>query len=147
MMTQLIYDCFTGPQRVNRISLPSTLHMLHSFQETYKYMCIFQHWHLKPFLMEYKDLFIQHSQYHGCWWPGDARSQVISSHGIDLVPMDYSSPSIRTTIHPMKDSPGFTKQFYGIYNIALLPDRTRRGGTKWWGNTWFDYTSISKIPI
>ena len=26
-----------------------------------------------------------HSQYHGCWWPGDARSQSISSHGIDLI--------------------------------------------------------------
>ena len=26
-----------------------------------------------------------HCQHHGCWWPGDARSQVISSHGIDLV--------------------------------------------------------------
>ena len=28
--------------------------------------------------------FIQ-SQYHGCWWPGDTRSQsIISSHGTDL---------------------------------------------------------------
>ena len=25
------------------------------------------------------------SQYHGCWWPGDVRSQVISSHGNDLI--------------------------------------------------------------
>ena len=25
------------------------------------------------------------TQYHGCWWPGDTRSQVIISHGIDLV--------------------------------------------------------------
>ena len=36
-----------------------------------------QHW-------EDKDLSIGHSQYHGCWWPGDTRSQGISSHDIDL---------------------------------------------------------------
>ena len=35
--------------------------------------------------MENKDL---HSQYHGCWWPGDARSQVISNHDID---QDYKN--------------------------------------------------------
>ena len=34
--------------------------------------------------MEDKDLFILHNQYHGYWWPGDARSQVISNHGIHL---------------------------------------------------------------
>ena len=28
---------------------------------------------------------ILHSQYHGCWCPGDVRSQGISSHDIDLV--------------------------------------------------------------
>ena len=32
------------------------------------------------------------SQYHGCWWPGDGRSQTISSHGIDLV-LEYSGIS------------------------------------------------------
>ena len=26
-----------------------------------------------------------HSPYHGCWWPGDARSQGISSHNVDPV--------------------------------------------------------------
>ena len=26
-----------------------------------------------------------HSQYHGCWCPGDARSQDISSYDIDIV--------------------------------------------------------------
>ena len=28
------------------------------------------------------------SQYQGCWWPGDARSQVIGRYDIDLVCMD-----------------------------------------------------------
>ena len=32
-----------------------------------------------------KNLPILHSQYYGCWCPGDVRSQGISSHGIDLV--------------------------------------------------------------
>ena len=32
--------------------------------------------------MEDKDLFILHSKCHCCWWPGDTRSQGISSHGI-----------------------------------------------------------------
>ena len=33
---------------------------------------------------------IPHSQYHGCWWPGNTRSQDISSHGID---QEYSGLS------------------------------------------------------
>ena len=33
------------------------------------------HWYWKSYLMEDKDPFILHRQYHGCWWPGDARSQ------------------------------------------------------------------------
>ena len=32
-----------------------------------------------------KDLPILHNQYHGCWCPGDARSQGISNPDIDLV--------------------------------------------------------------
>ena len=28
---------------------------------------------------------VQHSKYHGCWWPGSWRRQVISSNGIDYV--------------------------------------------------------------
>ena len=30
-------------------------------------------------------------QYHGCWWPGDASRQVISSHGIDQALPEHSS--------------------------------------------------------
>ena len=39
--------------------------------------------------VEDKDLFILYIQYHGCWCPGDTRSQGISSHGIDLILMEY----------------------------------------------------------
>ena len=39
----------------------------------------------QSFFMEDKDLFFLHGWYNGCWWPGDTRSQGISSHCIDLV--------------------------------------------------------------
>ena len=32
-----------------------------------------------------KNLPILHSQYNGCWYPGDARSQSINNHDIDYV--------------------------------------------------------------
>ena len=50
---------------------------------------------LKSFLMEERNTFIQHNQYHGCWWPGDIRSQGIRSHGIDLFFLEYSSLTTR----------------------------------------------------
>ena len=66
------------------------------------YICILYHystlrWHrwLKCFFMEVKNLFILHSQHHGCWCPGDFRSQGISSNGIDLVLLQYPSLSTR----------------------------------------------------
>ena len=48
-------------------------------------------WHrmLKSVLMEDNGMFIQCNQCHGCWWCGSARSQGISSHGINsLWPSD-----------------------------------------------------------
>ena len=48
--------------------------------------------------MDAKDLPILRRQYHGCWWPGDIRSQVISSHGIDLVILEYSGLSIKNNL-------------------------------------------------
>ena len=45
--------------------------------------------------MEVKNFPILHSQYCGCWCPGDARSQGISSYCIDLVFLEYSSLRIR----------------------------------------------------
>ena len=61
-------------------------------QKTYKENSIFYHfwglrWYmqLKSYPKESKGLFILHIQYHGCWWPGDVRSQGIGSHNIELV--------------------------------------------------------------
>ena len=47
-------------------------------------------WQNYIFLMEGKDLVILRNQYHCCWCPGDARSQGISSYGINLFFSEYS---------------------------------------------------------
>ena len=41
--------------------------------------------------MKHNNLFILHTEYHDCWWLGDARNQYI----IDLVIPDKSGFSIR----------------------------------------------------
>ena len=68
-----------------------TLYML-IFSDRTKYIYVLchssifvRHRKLKYFLKKDKDLSILHSQYHGCWCPGDARSQGINNHDIDLV--------------------------------------------------------------
>ena len=40
-------------------------------------------------------LFLLHSRYHGCWWPGDTGWQYISSHDIDLILPEYFNFSSR----------------------------------------------------
>ena len=71
--------------------------------------------------MEDKAPCILHSQYHGCWWPDDTRSQIISSHGIDLNLPEYSYSSTRSVMDGKFNylSVGFSmNQFiHVIYNI------------------------------
>ena len=55
-------------------------------------------WHrgLKSFLVEDKELFILHGQYHGCWCRGVSRNQGISSNCLGLVnprPINSLRPS------------------------------------------------------
>ena len=40
--------------------------------------------------VENKHPYILHSQYLGCWWPGDGRSQDIGSHDIDLLLLKHA---------------------------------------------------------
>ena len=61
----------------------------------YHFFTVILHIFLKFFLMKDKQLFILYSQYHGCWWPGDARNHGISSHSIDLVLLENPSLSTR----------------------------------------------------
>ena len=51
-------------------------------------------WQLKYFFEKDKLPFILHIQYHGCWCPGNGRSQGISSPGIDLDLQKYSGFSM-----------------------------------------------------
>ena len=44
----------------------------------------------KSFLVEGKAHFTLHNQCHGCWCPGDARSQSTSNHDIGLVLQEYT---------------------------------------------------------
>ena len=45
--------------------------------------------------MEEKNLFILHSQDHGCWWPGNMGSQGIGSKGFDQFILENSGFSPR----------------------------------------------------
>ena len=49
----------------------------------------------KSFSMEDMNTVILYSQNHGCWYPGDERSQCISSHGIGLILYEDTSRSTR----------------------------------------------------
>ena len=46
----------------------------------------FKLWNIKMYFHFLGNL---HSQYHGCWWPGNKRSQYINSNVIDLVSPRY----------------------------------------------------------
>ena len=69
---------------------------------------------LKPIVMEDKDPYIPHGWYHCCWWPGDARSQGISSHGIDLVLLEYSCFSTQSfnTLRPRQNGRHFADDIF-----------------------------------
>ena len=69
------------PHRQKQSGLSRTVHFS---EETYIYFLCFSHleWQrrLKYFLMLYTDLINLHSQYQGCWWPGDAMIHGFSDH-------------------------------------------------------------------
>ena len=45
--------------------------------------------------MQAVNLFLWQSQYRGCWWRDHTRSRTISSHGTDVVILEYSHRSTR----------------------------------------------------
>ena len=72
----------------------------------YHFSKLRRHRYMESITMEDKDLLILQSQYHGCWCPGDTRSQGISSHGIELVWRDYSDRRVnRADIIQSKEVP------------------------------------------
>ena len=54
---------------------------------------------MKSSLIGANDLPILHYQYHECWWPGDARSPIISSYDNDQVFLDQFMPFVLGLIH------------------------------------------------
>ena len=86
------------------------LDLTHGFNELGKDSCktrweSFKIWHLVRLILEFtvyriiphrrQDLSMNWRQHQCWWWPGDERSQGISSHGNDLVCLEYSSGSPR----------------------------------------------------
>ena len=79
-------------------------------------------WHrwLQSFLMEDKDLFILQGQCQGCWWPGDAKKQDISKHGIYLVSSEwYGAASRVNSLAPGKFARNFRQV---IFKQILVTD-------------------------
>ena len=53
---------------------------------------------VKSFPVEDKYLPILHTQYHGCWCPGDSMNKGINSHGFGLDFPEYSGNSTNQKI-------------------------------------------------
>ena len=109
MLSPLVWgmDVYTGARYVNWChkmtvwywcvhfpGLPNPFHAVYIVGNI-KYVCIFllcfstEMTQFKFLCMEDKNLYIAQSQCHSCWWPGNVRSQVISSYGIGLVCLEY----------------------------------------------------------
>ena len=73
-------------------------------------------WHMlwKSFLIEEKDLFILHNQYHGCWCSDSLHCQGNSGHSIDCAGPEYSSFNIRNLQWKFSKLPH-------IHNVFQLP--------------------------
>ena len=56
-------------------------------------------WNAPLRVMGGRDLPVFQRQCHGFWWHGDARSQGISSHGMDLFLAEYFGLNIRMSRH------------------------------------------------
>ena len=71
----------------------SLLCWIYSFKKhknIFTFSIISQYWDGVIPLGRQWSIYHAYRQYCGCYWPGDARSQSISSHGIDLAILDYS---------------------------------------------------------
>ena len=79
---------------------------------------------------------ILHNQYHGCSWPGDTRSQGISSNDINLHLLEYFRASVRTgsemfvtvtqNLWPHKSCSTFRKRMVSQMQFLTSQNRTSR---------------------
>ena len=86
------------------------------FREKLKYIWIFHL--LSTLILLVTEIFphgrqefvFPHSQSHGCWCPGDARSQGISSTGIDLSLLQYSSTFSTRSVNTLRPSDAYMRR-------------------------------------
>ena len=101
-----------------------------------------------------KDMVILHSWYYDYWWPGNTRSQGISSHGIDLFHKRHSVLSTRRVQwYILHDAVKFKKNMVKFHkNIYKIPHSSyvrRRHGP--WFNSWISKscstTTIARLYV
>ena len=81
----------TRPQWVNTLQTKFFFQEhenMFAFFSIFSTLRLFREW--KSSLLEDKGSVILHSQWHGCWWPDNARTQGISSHGIIHIILQHS---------------------------------------------------------
>ena len=88
--------------------------------------CHYQHWDdigvWNSLSWKTGDLCIPNSQYHCCWWPGDARSQGNRSHGVDGAFTEYFSLSIIRVykLRPEQDYWHLAKQHFQMHFLDTI---------------------------
>ena len=104
-------------------------------------------------------MFIMYYQYHCCWWPGDARSQGIRSHNIDLVPLKYSSfRARRDDICPSPHTSWPINDWFFLASFPMSQHTTWWWGAnfkgtyqgtyyryEWWGKSWHLIHCLSRV--
>ena len=98
----------------NTVVNPCGAEVILGNKQTFAFSTISHHWDgagsWNTSLWKIRTHFIQHNQYHGYWCPGDARSQGISSHGIDLI---YPAWSISWLLMSWRhEEPGHQQPWY-----------------------------------
>ena len=73
------------------------------------------------FLLVGMDLFMGQCQYHGCWCPGDARSQGIISHDMDLSHKSHIAPVPYLIMHHfVTEMCTFLLQNGALWDVCLM---------------------------
>ena len=89
---------------------------------------------MKSSIMECKETFIVHDQYHCCWCPGDVRHQGISSHGIfafsapeglnngSLSILNFASPTVEWVSFGKLENLSFGKSLLTYWGLNKMVD-------------------------
>ena len=100
--------------------------------------------------------FILQSGYNGWWWPGDARSQGISSHGIDLLRLGLYRPqhqqelnqNIHWTAYPGSSKTCWCAPHSDKYSIIYSAWHFENGTTIFWKFvSWLSLINLRKKTL